>query len=249
MGGGCESSVVLMDIGEGGVTRPPRVFPTPVSSDVISLVFLSDSENEMTEVIYSQPIDPNATIYSMKVEVEGRTIESSLREKSDAAQAYDDAVKSGHGAYLGMVSDDEPDVYQLCIGNLPPKTQVLVTLCYLSEAILEDNASACKSTLRISYPLGMFQRYSPTTESRSGTSGSGISHIPIDIEVKIQQPCQISSISSNAPSQTRCEGSRAVVKSPTDSSVGDFVLVVERIEGSNLLFGFHLVQLRHQNQT
>jgi hypothetical protein len=42
VGGGCESSVVLMDIGEGGVTRPPRVFPTPVSSDVISLVFLSD---------------------------------------------------------------------------------------------------------------------------------------------------------------------------------------------------------------
>ena len=43
VGGGCESSVVLLDIGEGGFTRPPRVFPTPVISDVISIVFLNDS--------------------------------------------------------------------------------------------------------------------------------------------------------------------------------------------------------------
>jgi hypothetical protein len=222
-----------------------------VSTTSISLVFLSDSEKEMTEVIYSQPIDPNATIFSMKIEVDGRTIESSIREKSDAAHEYEEAVKSGHGAYLGRVSVDEPDVYQLCIGNLPPKTQVLVTVSYLSEALLEDNSAADKSTLRISYPIGMFPRYTPAgrspfletgtrfgfgTGTGTGTSGEGISDIPIDIEVKIQQPCGISSISSKSDSPLHIRFGRsgnqsAVIKTSTSSIVGDFVLIVERFDG------------------
>ena len=212
-----------------------------VSTTSITLRFLSDSEDEMLEVVYSQPIDPNATIYSMEVVIEGRTIKSELREKTEARKLYSDSVDTGHGAFLGENDSNQSDIYCLSIGNILPKTEVLINFSYLSELVLEDNSESNKSTLRASYPVGMFRRYSPAGRSladkdRSGTSGTGVNDIPIDIEVNIEMPCDISSISSQSDAPLRVNFGRdshqtANVKSIISPSTGDFILIIGRVEG------------------
>ncbi len=45
----------------------------------------------------------------------------------------DDAIASGHGAYLMEEKDDEPNVFTVNVGNLPPQKTVDISLTYVTE--------------------------------------------------------------------------------------------------------------------
>lgn len=59
-----------------------------------------------------------------------------MKEKEEARNTYDDAIASGHGAYLLEQSSEE--MFTASIGNLPPKKQVIVWLTYVMELEFND---------------------------------------------------------------------------------------------------------------
>lgn len=69
---------------------------------------------------YTFPIAPNSAVCGFSAEVEGRRIVAEVKETEEAKDAYDDAISSGHGAYLGH--EERAAVFTVSVGNLPPGT-------------------------------------------------------------------------------------------------------------------------------
>jgi len=118
-----------------------------ISTTEVTIEFKNSSPSEMMEVVYTQPMDPQASLFKMVVKIGDRVIEANAREKEAAKKAYDDAKDAGHGAYLASISDDQPDVYSLSLGNVPPGETVVVMISYVTEVLLDDNRVDGSSTL------------------------------------------------------------------------------------------------------
>lgn len=63
-------------------------------------------------------------------------VKGTLKEKEQAKDEYEDAIASGHGAYLLEQSSEES--FTASIGNLPPGKEVIVWLTYVMELEFND---------------------------------------------------------------------------------------------------------------
>lgn len=208
-----------------------------VHSTRLSMTFKNPSLSELIDVTYVQPIDPEAALYEMRVCVGDRTIEASAKEKGHAKKVFEDAKRAGHGAYLGRRDDHMSDVYRLSLGNVLPGEEVMVIVSFVAEVNLEDNRED-GSVLRFSIPLGLFQRYSPTHRSSQRPDAHSYdvnAVVPVVINVRLDMACGITAVTSPSavPLDLRFDkGGRsgATITAHTSSSIGDFVLLIEREE-------------------
>jgi Ca-activated chloride channel family protein len=112
------------------------------------------------EVVYVFPLDEGAAVSAFEAVVDGTLVVGEVHERDKAFEMYDDAMESGHGAFL--LDEERPDVFQASIGNLPPGKEVTVRLTYVTELTVNDGA------LRFAVPTTVSPRYAPA-EDRTGT--------------------------------------------------------------------------------
>ena len=75
---------------------------------------------------YTFPIAPNSAVCGFSAEIEGKRIVAEVKETEEAKDAYDDAISSGHGAYLGQ--EERAAVFTVTVGNLPPGELAKISL-------------------------------------------------------------------------------------------------------------------------
>ena len=79
----------------------------------LSMCFVNHRDKPL-EVEYRFPLDPSVALCGFEIVLEdGRIIEGVVKEKQRAKQTYDDAVSSGHGAYLLERVRDNSDVFDI----------------------------------------------------------------------------------------------------------------------------------------
>ena len=114
---------------------------------------------------YEFPLAEGASVCSFYAIVDGKKIEGKIKEKEQAKDQYDDAIASGHSAYLleeGILvllflllsyiphflceqkSDlflvsEKKNVFKTSIGNLPPKGEVVITVVYVTELTFAED--------------------------------------------------------------------------------------------------------------
>eukprot|EP01114_Cavostelium_apophysatum_P024203 TRINITY_DN940_c0_g1_i3.p1 TRINITY_DN940_c0_g1~~TRINITY_DN940_c0_g1_i3.p1 ORF type:complete len:876 (-),score=276.34 TRINITY_DN940_c0_g1_i3:53-2680(-) len=96
-------------------------------------------ESDPIEATFEFPLDKNFTISSFAAIVEGKRIEGTCKEKEKAKDTYDDAIASGHGAYLMEQSKEDPDVFTVSVGNLPPGKEATIEISYVTELNFRDD--------------------------------------------------------------------------------------------------------------
>eukprot|EP01116_Phalansterium_solitarium_P016045 TRINITY_DN3631_c0_g1_i2.p1 TRINITY_DN3631_c0_g1~~TRINITY_DN3631_c0_g1_i2.p1 ORF type:complete len:453 (+),score=131.21 TRINITY_DN3631_c0_g1_i2:115-1359(+) len=96
-----------------------------------------NTEQVPIEAVYEFPLDAKASVCGFWVEVDGAKIVGQIKEKEKARNTYDDAIASGHGAYLLEEDEEKPNVFTASIGNLPPGKEVLVVIVYVTELEFE----------------------------------------------------------------------------------------------------------------
>ena len=211
-----------------------------LSKTHLKLIFKNNLDTELIEVVYTQPMDPDAAVFQMKVAVGDRIVEAEIKEKEEAKRSYKNAIQSGKGAYLAEKDQTQSDVFHFSIGNIRPNEEVVVHLSYVAEVILDENCQD-GSTLRFSIPLGICHRYTPALSSSmefqgAGTNFMGSKHnVPIDVAVDISMPCAITTLSSPSSSSLTVHYDqytrrRATISAQTSSSVGDFIILIGRAE-------------------
>lgn len=79
----------------------------------------------------------NATLTNFTVEVDGKVYKGLCKDFQDAINDYDDAIASGHGAYL-VEAGKKDNVIKVSVGNLPPRKECKLTLRYVTELETEE---------------------------------------------------------------------------------------------------------------
>ena len=115
-------------------------------------------ESEPIEAVYVFPLDEGAAVCGFEAVINGTLVVGEVKEREDAFRMYDDAMERGDGAYL--LDEERPDVFQASVGNLPPGSEVLLRLTYVTELAVAGNG------LRFTIPTTVSPRYAPVEDQR-----------------------------------------------------------------------------------
>lgn len=66
-------------------------------------------------------------------------IEGIVKEKEEAKKEYEQAKSQGRQVAMGSIDEDSKDIMNLEIGNIPPKTEFVVTVSFLQEMAVSMN--------------------------------------------------------------------------------------------------------------
>ena len=72
---------------------------------------------------------PNHSPLSHRIVFAGKHIIGVVKEKEQARREYQKAIEEGHGAYLMEEIEEQPDVFTVSVGNIPPKATVVIKVC------------------------------------------------------------------------------------------------------------------------
>src|SRR5262245_50227708 len=115
-----------------------------------------NQESQPIEAVYVFPLDEGAAVCGFEAMIDGTLVVGQVKEREEAFKTYDDAMERGDGAFL--LDEERPDVFQASVGNLPPGTEVLLKLTYVTELTIEGNS------YRFVIPTMVTQRYAPAQD-------------------------------------------------------------------------------------
>ncbi|XP_053871480.1 protein mono-ADP-ribosyltransferase PARP4 isoform X2 [Malaclemys terrapin pileata] len=96
----------------------------------------TNQNNNSIEAKYVFPLDGTAAVCGFEAFINGKHIVGKVKEKAQAHKEYREAISRGDGAYL--MDQDAPDVFTVSVGNLPPKTTVLIKVTYITELSFQN---------------------------------------------------------------------------------------------------------------
>jgi uncharacterized protein YegL len=110
-----------------------------VQQDIAAVSLIQVFINDYTEALeaeYVFPIPSDASLASLSVVTEERTIEVQVMAKEEAREMYSDTLARGYQPFLGVLTDYN-DTIVLHIGSLQPHSEAQVQLTYVTECKLE----------------------------------------------------------------------------------------------------------------
>ena len=136
--------------GAGGGEVPALLQKISVKGKLLDLVgevvifqHYRNNYNETVQGRYVFPLQEKAAVCGFEAFINGKHVIAVTKEKQQAQKEYKAAVKAGKGAYLlEDTSKETPEVFTISIGNLPPKTDVVIKLTYITELTV-DTSSGC----------------------------------------------------------------------------------------------------------
>ena len=100
---------------------------------------------------YVFPGSSQSAIYYMEMELDGRVIQAKIKEKEEAKEIFETAKKEGKSASL--LEQQRPNVFQMSLANIKPKSSVFVRFKY-TETLIPN-----KKTYEFVFPTLVGPRY------------------------------------------------------------------------------------------
>ncbi|KXJ25777.1 von Willebrand factor A domain-containing protein 5A [Exaiptasia diaphana] len=131
-----------------------------------AMEFTNDGNNPV-EVMYVFPLDEEASVCDFQATIDGRTIVAEIQDKQEARNTYDDAISSGFSAFHLEESDESSDVFQINVGNLPPRVTATIKLTFVTTLKVEREGRVV-----FMLPTVLNPRYSPSGSNVSSKMAS-----------------------------------------------------------------------------
>ncbi|XP_061434449.1 von Willebrand factor A domain-containing protein 5A-like [Lethenteron reissneri] len=128
------------------------------------------------EASFLFPLDDDSAVHAFSASLNGRHIDAVIKEKEKAKEEYDDALSSGHTAFL--LSEDRGDVFQCMLGNLGAGEGAELRVEFVSELAVEPDGA-----VRFCLPTVLNPRYTPP--GASSLADSALRSVPF---VSCSQP-------------------------------------------------------------
>lgn len=157
----------------------------PIARTSLTQVFSNPSDTVKSGV-YVFPLPQNAAVDHLVMHIEGRKIEGIIKRKQEAKDLFKMAKSVGKKASL--VSQIRPNIFTNRIANIPPKSEVKVTIEY-QQFIVQD-----KHNYSLRLPLSITPRYEPTGQALNPqiTTLDGA----VDIKVRLNTGLPVQEIAS-----------------------------------------------------
>lgn len=166
------------------------------TAHVLATMKYTNKDENPIEAIYIFPLDEQAAVCGFQATIDGRTIVAEVQEKQEARDTYDDAISSGQSAFLLEESDESSDIFQISVGNLPPKKEAIIELRFVTELAVE-----VEGRVVFVLPTVLNPRYSPQDSTASLSTqipraAAVDSPYSFELEMKVKAISAISEISS-----------------------------------------------------
>lgn len=152
----------------------------------LTQTFVNPTPDDIQDVRYIFPLYDGVSVVSFRCEVGGRVIHGVVKERQEAREKYEEAVKEGKKAALLEQSLSASDVFSTTIGKVPARDKAVVHITYLGE--LKHDAQA--DGIRFSIPSAIAPRYgnaAPIDQSvLPGHLTEIINHGKADITVDVE---------------------------------------------------------------
>lgn len=168
------------------------------TAHVLATMKYTNKDENPIEVIYIFPLDEQAAVCGFQATIDGRTIVAEVQEKQEARDTYDDAISSGQSAFLLEESDESSDIFQISVGNLPPKKEAIIELRFVTELAVEKEGRVV-----FVLPTVLNPRYSPhdspaSLSTQIPQAAAVDSPYSFEFEMKVKAISAISEISSSS---------------------------------------------------
>ncbi|XP_015749941.1 PREDICTED: poly [ADP-ribose] polymerase 4-like [Acropora digitifera] len=200
-----------------------------LAAQVVVFQAYKNSSSTPIEAKYVFPLDDMAAVCGFEAFINDKHIVGEVKEKEQAHKEYREAISQGHGAYL--MDEETPDVFTVSVGNLPPGSQVLIKITYVTE-LLVDGEHICFS---LPGSLAPWKRSKALEE----ITQTDVYSVPIEeeqlrdlkdfsVNVSIEMPFEIHSIDSPThPIGIKRSATKAVVVvEPGQSMENGFQLLI-----------------------
>ena len=170
------------------------------TAHVLATMKYTNKDDNPIEAIYIFPLDEQAAVCGFQATIDGRTIVAEVQEKQEARDTYDDAIGSGQSAFLLEESDESSDIFQISVGNLPPKKEAIIELRFVTELAVEKEGRVV-----FVLPTVLNPRYSPQENAASLSAqipraAAVDSPYSFEFEMKVKAISAITEISSSSNS-------------------------------------------------
>lgn len=170
------------------------------TAHVFATMKYTNKDDNPIEAIYIFPLDEQAAVCAFQATIDGRTIVAEVQEKQEARDTYDDAIGSGQSAFLLEESDESSDIFQISVGNLPPKKEAIIELRFVTELAVEKEGRVV-----FVLPTVLNPRYSPQDSAASLSTqipraAAVDSPYSFEFEMKVKAISAITEISSSSNS-------------------------------------------------
>jgi len=129
-----------------------------IAEIIITQTYTNSGDNPL-EATYVFPASTKASVFAMRMTIGERVIDAEIKEKIEARKIYDDAVKKGQTASL--LEQKRPNVFQMKVGNILPKDEIVVELKYVEHIVPENK------TYEFVFPTVVGPRYSNSNDEES----------------------------------------------------------------------------------
>lgn len=192
------------DAPAGSEGKPLRCLPLldiSVDVDVLSTVsrtsltqrFANFSDIIITDANYSFPLYDGAAIISIRCAIgDDRMLEGRIKPKAEARADYKKAVADQRTAAL--LEEHTPEVFELHLGNIPPKTTVKVDIVYVNELKPDLGGEGVLVTV----PTSLAPRYGTPPSGYFPDSSTQSSQTGLRIAVHVTAPVPIRKVESRS---------------------------------------------------
>lgn len=135
------------------------------TADVTVKQTYSNPYDRLIEATYVFPLPENAAVYSMKMVIDHRVIESVVKEREAARRTYEAARRAGHAAAL--LEEERPNVFTQSVANIAPGKTIEVILRYVQDMTYDAGE------YELVFPMVVGPRYVPGAPLGGAPSGTG----------------------------------------------------------------------------
>ncbi|XP_072018403.1 protein mono-ADP-ribosyltransferase PARP4-like [Amphiura filiformis] len=108
-----------------------------LAAEVVVFQVYTNENDDPIEAKYVFPLDDMAAVCGFEAFINDKHIVGEVKDKETAHKEYKEAISKGHGAYL--MDEETPDVFTVSVGNLPPKTTVVIKIVYMAELSVDGD--------------------------------------------------------------------------------------------------------------
>uniref|UniRef100_T1IVF9 Poly [ADP-ribose] polymerase n=1 Tax=Strigamia maritima TaxID=126957 RepID=T1IVF9_STRMM len=173
-----EGKVVLKNVSIHG-----KLFD--LAAQVIVLQEYSNETSNAIEAKYYFPVDEMAAVCNFEAFLNGRHVIGRVDEKEKALKDYRLAVSAGKSALL--MDQISPDLFSISVGNIQPKSTVLIKITYVTELDLEGDSISFRLPAAVC---------SHRTE-KCDVAAVNISEVKTSLELSLEMPYDIRCVTSS----------------------------------------------------
>eukprot|EP00760_Papus_ankaliazontas_P032309 PhM_4_TR5741/c0_g1_i1/m.86992/K10798/PARP; poly [ADP-ribose] polymerase len=178
-----------------------------------------NESNTTIEAKYVFALQNGAAVCGFEAFINDRHVVGKVKEKEEARKEYKAAVAAGHGAYLMDESEEKPDVFTVSVGNLPPRTRVVIKITYVIELSMDTATRAIKFILpaNVNPSTADKERAVRTQSTTESKVMDGADATPLHLEIGIEMPFDITHISCSHMVRCKRTACRASLSTPPDA--------------------------------